>query len=51
MSLVITKPAGVSFGSEVIVYPPKALNLSQQLVAPSEEEGEVYDHQLQNRTS
>lgn len=48
MSMVIIKPAGVFFSSEISVYPPKSLELSQQAVAPSEDEGDVYGFSLQN---
>ncbi|KAG7494651.1 hypothetical protein JOB18_034972 [Solea senegalensis] len=35
ISMVITQPAGVSFGNKVLVYPHKFLHLTQEVDAPS----------------
>ncbi|XP_053293718.1 interleukin-17 receptor C [Pleuronectes platessa] len=35
VSMVITKPAGLSFSSKVIVYPSSLLHLTQRVVVPS----------------
>lgn len=36
---MITRPSGVSFGSQLFVYPKEASHLRQKITAPSLEEG------------
>lgn len=40
--MVIAEPSGVFFSSKVYVYPFKLLHLTQEVVAPSLDEGKVW---------